>query len=115
MCFSQLSAKIDVKCDGMCVFHIHSLQTTYICSHCMMCYTIRKKKCSPFLWNEARFVWFSQFIMTVVQNVGTLSKNAGLGHAHPQKQLAVKVLSTLFAASVSCLAHTTYIFPREAR
>ena len=32
-------------CDGMCVFHIHMLQTT-LCSHCTMCYTIRKKKCS---------------------------------------------------------------------
>ena len=30
--------------------------------------------------------------MTVVQNEATLSKNAGLGQAHPQKQLAVKVL-----------------------
>ena len=32
--------------------------TNYICSHCMMCYTVRKKKCSI-------IVWFSQFIMTV--------------------------------------------------
>ena len=30
--------------------------------------------------------------MTVVQKQATLSKNAGLGQAHPQKQLAVKVL-----------------------
>ena len=31
--------------------------------------------------------------MTVVQKQATLSKNAGLGQAHPQKQLAVKVLT----------------------
>ena len=28
--FNHLSAENDVKCDGMCVFHIHSLQTTYV-------------------------------------------------------------------------------------
>ena len=63
----------------------------------MMFYTIRKKKnCSPFSWYKTRFVWFSQFIMTTVQNQATLSKNAGLGQAHPKKQLAVKVLMAGF-------------------
>ena len=28
--FSHLSAENDVKCDGMCVFHILSLPTTYV-------------------------------------------------------------------------------------
>ena len=40
----------------------------HIRSHCMMCYTVRKKKCSPLFWYKAIIVWFSQFIMTVVQN-----------------------------------------------
>ena len=53
--FSQLSAENHVKCDRMCVFH-------------MMFYAITKKKCSPFSWYKTGFVWFSQFIMTVVHN-----------------------------------------------
>ena len=28
--FPQLSSENDMKCDGVCVFHIHSLQTTYM-------------------------------------------------------------------------------------
>ena len=39
-----------------------------LCSHCMMCYTVRQKKCSSLFWYEAIIVWFSQFIMIVVQN-----------------------------------------------
>ena len=68
-------------------------RTNYIYSYCMMFYTITKKKCSPFSWYKTRFVWFSRFTMTVVQNQATLSKNAGLGQAHPQKQQAVNVLT----------------------
>ena len=49
-----------------CVF-LHPHVTNYICSHCMMCYTVREKKCSPIFWYKAIIVWFSQFIMTVVQ------------------------------------------------
>ena len=37
-------------------------------------YTVRKKKCSSFFWYKAIIVWFSQFIMTVVQNEATLSE-----------------------------------------
>ena len=33
-----------------------------------MFYTNRKKKSSPFFWYKAIFVWFSQFIITVVQH-----------------------------------------------
>ena len=40
----------------------------------MMCYTVRKKKYSPLVWYKAVIVWFSQLIMTVVQNDATLSK-----------------------------------------
>ena len=39
-----------------------------------MCYTVRKKICSPLFWYKAIIVWFSHFIMTVVQNVATLSE-----------------------------------------
>ena len=52
----------------------HPPVTNYIYSHCMMWYTVRKKKCSPLFWYEAIIVWFSQFTMTVVQNQATLSK-----------------------------------------
>ena len=46
-----------------CVFsHPHVIN--YICSHCMMCYTVRTKKCSSLFWCKAIIVWFSQFIMT---------------------------------------------------
>ena len=38
------------------------------CPHCMICYTIRKKQCSAFFWYKAIYVWFCQFIMTVVQH-----------------------------------------------
>ena len=38
-----------------------------LCSHCMMCYTVRQKKCSSLFWYKAIIVWFSQFIMIVVQ------------------------------------------------
>ena len=34
-------------------------------------------------------------MMTVVQHEATLRKNAGLGQAHPQKQLEDKVLTKL--------------------
>ena len=51
---------------NVCFSHPHV--TNYICSHCMMCYTVRKKKCSSLFWYKAIIVWFSQFIMTVVQN-----------------------------------------------
>ena len=37
-----------------------------------------------FFWYTAIFVWFSQFIMRVVQNYASLSKNDGLGQAHPK-------------------------------
>ena len=50
---------------NVCFLHPHV--TNYICSHCMMCYTVRKKKCSPLCWYKAIIVWFSKFIMTVVQ------------------------------------------------
>ena len=30
MHFFHLSAENDLKCDGMCVFHIRSLQTAYV-------------------------------------------------------------------------------------
>ena len=49
-----------------CVFFT---STCYkLCSHCMMCYTFRTKKCSSLFWYKAIIVWFSQFITTVVQN-----------------------------------------------
>ena len=51
---------------NVCFLHPHV--TNYICTHCTMCYTVRKKKCSPLFWYKAIIVWFSQFIMTVVQN-----------------------------------------------
>ena len=51
---------------NVCFSHPHV--TNYICSHCMMCYTVRKKKCSSLFWYKAIMVWFCQFIMTVVQN-----------------------------------------------
>ena len=47
--------------------------------------------------------------MTIVQNEATLSKNAGLGQAHPQKQLAVKVLmvdSDKYEYLLSFVGHT---------
>ena len=48
--------------------------------------------------------------MTVAQNEATLSKkNAGLGQAHPQKQLAVKVL---IVESPVLLDHIPSIFLR---
>ena len=40
----------------------------------MMCYTVRKKECSSLFLYKAIIVWFSQFIMTVVQNLVTLSE-----------------------------------------
>ena len=49
----------------VCFLHPHV--TNYICSHCMMCYKVRKKKCFPLFWYKEILVWFSQFIMTVVQ------------------------------------------------
>ena len=51
---------------NVCFSHPHL--TNYICSHCMMCYTVRKKKCSSLFLYKAIIVWFSQFIVTVVQN-----------------------------------------------
>ena len=51
---------------NVCFSHPHV--TNYICSHCMMWHTVRKKKCSPLFRYEAIIVWFSQFTMTVVQN-----------------------------------------------
>ena len=57
----------------ICVF-LHPHVTNYICSHCMMCYAVRKKKCSQLVWYKAIIFWFSQFIMTVVQKQATLSK-----------------------------------------
>ena len=51
-----------------CVFFTSTCYKLHnICSHCMMCYTVRKKKCSSLFWYKAIIVWFSQFIMTVVQ------------------------------------------------
>ena len=50
---------------NVCFSHPHV--TNSICSHCMMWYTVRKKKCSPLFWYEAIIVWFTQFTMTVVQ------------------------------------------------
>ena len=51
---------------NVCFSHPHV--TNYICSHCTMCYKVRKKECSSLFWYKAIIVWFSQFIMTVVQN-----------------------------------------------
>ena len=51
---------------NVCFSHPHV--TNYICSHCMMFYTVRKKKFSSLFWYKAIIVWFSQFIMTIVQN-----------------------------------------------
>ena len=50
-----------------CVFFTSTCYKIH-CSHCMMCYTVRKKECSSLFWYKAIIVWFSQFIMTVVQN-----------------------------------------------
>ena len=57
---------------NVCFSHPHV--TNYICLHYMMCYTVRKKKCSSLFWYTAIIVWFSQFIMTVVQNQATLNE-----------------------------------------
>ena len=62
-------------------------------SYCMMFYTIRKKKCSPLSWYKAIFVWFSQFIMTVVQNEATLREKRWPWTGSSPKT-AVKVLMT---------------------
>ena len=62
----QPNTEISVFVTG-CVFS-HPHVTDDICSHCMMCYTVRKKKCSSLCWYKAIIVWFSQFIMTVVQH-----------------------------------------------
>ena len=60
------------KSRNVCFSHPHV--TNYICSHCTMCYIVRKKKCSSLFWYKAILVWFSQFIMTVVRNEATLSE-----------------------------------------
>ena len=80
-------------CRNVCFSHPHV--TNYICSHCMMCYTVRKKKCSPLLWYKAIIVWFSQFSMTVIQNEATLNKKRWPGTGSSPKT-AVKVLMTCF-------------------
>ena len=42
--FYHLSAENDVKCDGMCVFHIHSSYKLHnICSHGMMFYKLERR------------------------------------------------------------------------
>ena len=41
---------------------LHPHVTNYMCSHCMMCYTVRKKNCPPLFGYKAMIVWFSQFI-----------------------------------------------------
>ena len=80
---------------NLCFSHPHV--TNYICSHCTMCYTVRKKKCSSFfgikqyLFGLASLLW-QQFKIRLLW-----AKNAGLGPAHPQKQLAVKVLNSCVA------------------
>ena len=50
-----------------CVFFTSTCYKLHV-HHCTMCYTVRKKKCSSLFWYKAILIWFSQFIMTVVQN-----------------------------------------------
>ena len=44
-CFYQLSAENDVKRDGMGIFHIHSLQTTYF--HIGTCFITLERRNVP--------------------------------------------------------------------
>ena len=50
-----------------CVFFTSTCYKLHV-HHCTMCYTVRKNKCSSLFWYKAILIWFSQFIMTVVQN-----------------------------------------------
>ena len=65
--FYHLSAENDVKCDGMCVFHIHSLQTTYV--YIALGFTKLERGNVPIYFSINQYVFgLASFVMTVVQN-----------------------------------------------
>ena len=94
-----------MKCDRMCVCHSHSLQNSY----CMMFYTITKKKCYPFSWYKTRFVWFSQFIMTVVQKLGYFEQKRWPGTGSSPKTAgsqSVKARTCIYIVYGHCKCRT---------
>ena len=65
--FYHLSAENDVKCDGMCVFHIHCLQTTYV--HIALGFTKLERGNVPIYFGINQYVFgLASCVMTVVQN-----------------------------------------------
>ena len=48
-------------------------------------FAVRNKKCSPLFWYSARFVRFSQFVMTVVSKLGYFEQKCWPGNGSSPK------------------------------
>ena len=77
----------------MCVFHILSLQTTYV--HIARCFIQLERRNVPLSFGIKKYLFVWPVYFDSSSKLGYFEQNAGLGQAHPQKQLAVKVLTTV--------------------
>ena len=84
-----------------CVFFTSAAYKLYICSHCMMLYRVRKKKCSSFFWYKAIFVWFSQFFYDSSSTVGYFEQKRWPGTGSSPK--------TAGSQSVNCVVTVKYL------